>query len=138
MESTFKRERTEQFSKSHRHIPRYRSTAQEIADYETEDQRRLSKWDELFRNGERTSETDSTHQTEMPVKTYLNRVCCLCGGFFVVTLFENGSYQGGVYWGKEPQFAMRKRPREGASPAVLEEIWRHSDESWECHDCVAD
>jgi hypothetical protein len=49
-------------------------------------------------------------------------------------LYEDGGYRGGDYFGKMPEFAMRKRPG-GYKPAVSEEIWKHSDEYWECLEC---
>lgn len=51
-----------------------------------------------------------------------------------MTVYEDDSYRGGEYFGKVPEFAMRKRPK-GYDPLVAEEIWRHSDEYWECPSC---
>jgi hypothetical protein len=49
--------------------------------------------------------------------------------------YEDGSYSGGEYFGKVPEFAMRKRPGD-CDPEIAEEIWKHSDEYWECPHCA--
>lgn len=64
----------------------------------------------------------------------LNRRCVVCGKRIQVAVYEDRSYRGGVYGGIAPGFALRKRPG-GYDPEVAEEIWRHSDEYWECLRC---
>ena len=53
-----------------------------------------------------------------------------------IAVYEDGSYRGGEYFGKMPEFAMRKRPG-GYDPAVAEEIWKYSDEQWEWPECCS-
>jgi hypothetical protein len=51
------------------------------------------------------------------VKERINRQCVVCGGRIQVTVYEDGSYRGGHYFGKMPEFAMRNRPG-GYDPLV--------------------
>jgi hypothetical protein len=71
---------------------------------------------------------------EVRLKEIINRRCVVCGKHIQVTVYEDGRYRGGVYWGIIPEFALRKRPG-GYDPAVADEIWSHSDEQWECLRC---
>jgi hypothetical protein len=70
----------------------------------------------------------------LSIKTKLNRLCALCGRHIPVNVYQDGSYRGGEYFGKMPEFAMRKRPG-GFDPAITDEVWKHSDEYWECSEC---
>jgi hypothetical protein len=53
-----------------------------------------------------------------------------------VIVYDDDSYRGGEYFGKMPELAMRKRPREYDDTAVAEKAWRHADEYWECPACA--
>jgi hypothetical protein len=86
---------------------------------------------EFFTNGgnDFSKKTEDAHIS-------MNRLCGVCGEAMLVTVRVDGSYCGGEYFGKMPELAIRKRPA-GYEPAVAEEIWRHSDEYWECPDCCS-
>jgi hypothetical protein len=66
----------------------------------------------------------------------INRRCSVCGGNISVTVYEDGRYRGGEYFGKMPELAMRKRPGGYEDRTLAEEIWLHSDEYWECLECA--
>ena len=81
-------------------------------------------------NGETTF-----HRSKKPVYAHINRRCAACAARVRITVYEDGTYRGGEYFGKMPELAMRKRPG-GYDAAVADEIWRHSDEYWECINCT--
>jgi hypothetical protein len=83
-----------------------------------------------FRQG-----TDDFSKTRRVVGTQINRQCTVCGRHIQLTLHGNGSDRGAQYFGRIPELALRKRPA-GYPAAVTEEIWKHSDEYWECSVCV--
>jgi hypothetical protein len=58
----------------------------------------------------------------------------ICAKPFHITVYQDGSYRGGDYFGRMPELRLRKRPQHN-DPAVAEEIWKHSDEYWECLRC---
>lgn len=60
----------------------------------------------------------------------------VCGKHIRVIVYEDDSYRGGHYFGKVPEFRMPKRPRKHGDPLVAQEIWKHSDEYWECPACA--
>lgn len=81
-------------------------------------------------NGEVTFNT-----SKKQISAHLNRICAICGAHVRITVYKDGTYRGGEYFGKMPELAMRKRPG-GYDAALAEEIWRHSDEYWECGPCA--
>ena len=66
----------------------------------------------------------------------INRRCSVCGITISVTVYQDGRYRGGEYFGQMPELAMKKRPSGHEDPVLAEEIWRHSDEYWECLECA--
>lgn len=68
-------------------------------------------------------------------KTLVNRRCVICGKHIKVTVFEDGRYRGGEYFGNMPELAIRKH-RDYGDAAITEEIWRHASEYWECPACA--
>jgi hypothetical protein len=66
----------------------------------------------------------------------INRRCSVCGRNIRVTVYKDGRYRGGEYFGQMPELAMRKRSREHEDRALASEIWLHSDEYWECLECA--
>lgn len=80
---------------------------------------------------DRIVEVTDFSKPKKPIRARINRRCLVCGRRIQVTVYEDDSYCGGEYFGRMPEFAMRKRPG-GYDPLVAEEIWRHSDEYWEC------
>jgi hypothetical protein len=81
-------------------------------------------------NGENTF-----NKSKKQIAAQINRVCAICGARVQITVYEGGTYRGGEYFGKMPELAMRKRPG-GYDARLAEEIWRHSDEYWECVACA--
>lgn len=53
-----------------------------------------------------------------------------------VIVHEDGRYRGGEYFGKMRELQMRKRSVGYDDPSIAEEIWKHSDEYWECLACA--
>lgn len=83
----------------------------------------------------RNTEVTDFSKSRKPIRARINRQCLVCGRRIQVTIYEDDSYRGGEYFGRMPEFAMQKRPG-GYDPLVAEEIWRHSDEYWECPSCA--
>lgn len=76
------------------------------------------------------------NRVKRTIQSRINRRCVICGRHIRVIVYEDGSYRGGQYFGEMPELAMRKRPREYDDPVIAEDIWRHSDEYWECPACA--
>jgi len=69
------------------------------------------------------------------IRAYINRRCVICAKPIRITVYQDGGYRGGEYFGKMPEIWLRKPPQHD-DPVVAEEIWKHSDEYWECLKCA--